>query len=729
MKKLLLIPIALLFSACTSQTVIETSTDPLSTLTAQVAQIPNSVLYETYWRHYLESPQSLKTLEAQQRYQGEMAAIESGQKTCTEVNWQEITQLNSISLLPHLSATECYESTGNNTQANHHQNIFNFIATGVLSTRRGDAFYSAYEIASWGDAEDLLGLSGYEVIDSYFEFAASRNGLYKIYNVRDPENSKVRKIYFDNTRFLHRLLEIKYPFAGLSDALYKKIIQPMAETDYAARHAIGQVQEAEGQFLQAEQSYLEAIGMGSISASISLGNLCLAGKSTKFTLNECAQLFVAAADQGLQEAKVILAYITQIGLGIETDTPLAKQLLASAAQAMNSGEAEYIMALLLSSFQYSESREEQVQHYLQASANHDYAPALFELAGFHLQGPSAQQDAFKRLLRRAAEQNFPPAQFYYGKYLLEVADENLSEEGMYYLQQAAEAGFPMALHLRGKIAENGLYQQRQDSQSALRDFEAAALRWHLPAQFRMGTLNTTGKILPTNHELAYGWYALCAKVNHLDCITSLGYASAKGAGVEQDYQRALKIYQYAAQQGSARASFNLGLLYQHGLGVERNLQQAIGYLKQAAEAGSVDAMNALGLLFLSLGEETGEQNYTDALTWFEHASKRNSMYGLFNQGRMYEQGLGVSKDQELALELYKSASELGHTGASLKLARAYSSGDLTNYNLKKALHFLKLASEQSGNSTIKRTLQRCQESQSCNELEIGELVSLLSKTE
>ncbi|QFT56562.1 SEL1-like repeat protein [Microbulbifer sp. THAF38] len=727
MKKLLILPTLFLLASCASQTAVQTPADPLQALTEQVAQAPDSVRYATYWSEYLKSPQPLRTLEAQDRYQSEMIELESGRKTCTEINWEEITLLNSISLLPHLSAAECYESAGNSDQANYHQNIFNFIATGILSSRRGDTFYSAYEIASWADAEDLLSMSGYEILDNYFEFAASRSGLYRVYNVRDPDSGKVRKIYFDNSRFLHRLLEIQYPFAGLSDSLYKSIIQPLAESDYAARHAVGQVQEAEGEFQQAEQTYLEAIGMGSLTANISLGNLCLEGNSTMFAVDECAQLFVAAADLGLQEGKILLAYITTIGLGIEVDTELARQLLASAAVTMLKGEAEYAMALLLASNQYNMPRTELAEHYLQLSAQQGYAPALLDLAGSHMIGKPGQEEIFADLISQAAEKNYPPAQFYYGKYLLEVAGNDQIQEGIHFLQQSAGAGFPAALYLRGRIAENGLYQQKEDEQSALRDFEKAALSWHHPAQFRMGVLNSTGKLVPTNHELAYGWYALCAKINNLECVTNLGYASAMGAGVEQDYHRAIKIYQYAAQQGSARASYNLGLLYQNGQGVEKDLHQARQYLTQAAEAGSTEAMNALGILYLNQSE--GTQDYAEALAWFERASKHHSMYGLYNQGRMYEQGLGVNKDQEQALELYKIASELGHTGASLKLARAYSSDELKEYDLQKALHFLTLASEQSGNNIVRETLLNCQKAQYCSELDIGKLVSLLSKAE
>jgi len=47
-------------------------------------------------------------------------------------------------------------------------------------------------------------------------------------------------------------------------------------------------------------------------------------------------------------------------------------------------------------------------------------------------------------------------------------------------------------------------------------------------------------------------------------------------------------------------------------------------------------MNALGLLYLNI-------------KWFEPAAENKSMYGYFNQARMYEEGLGVESSPAKAL--------------------------------------------------------------------------------
>ncbi|MFS1522841.1 tetratricopeptide repeat protein [Microbulbifer sp. 2304DJ12-6] len=724
MKKLFLILTALLLASCSAQAVKTAPEDPLMALTRQAAQSPGSVSFPTYWEAYLKSPQSLKTVTAQARYLEEMASVESGEKTCEAVNWQQITQQNTISLLPHLSATECYETLGKTELALFHQNIFTFIATGILSKHSGDTYYSAYEVASWGDAEDLLSLSGYEIVDSYFEFAESRNGLYRVYNVRTQNNNKVAKIYFDNSRFLHRLLAVEHPFAGLSDALYREILQPLADSDYAARQAVGQVYHAEGEFQKAEQAYLDAIGMGSVMANISLGKLCLAGESTRFSQSECAQLFVSASDHGLEEAKIMLAYMAYIGLGIKADPALADQLLDSAAVWMPAGQAEYEIALLLASAEFTSPREKLAQDFRQVSAAKGYPLALLALALAQLNADQKPLDEFEPLIQQAVDTHFPPAQFFYARYLLEKKGEHSVKTGLALLDKAASADFPPALNLRARIAEAGLFGRKIDTAQALRDYEGAAVRWYPPAQLHMGILNSTGRFMTTNHDIAYGWYALCAKADNLDCLTNLGYATALGTGVEQNYQRAVEIYQYAAAQGSARASYNLGQLYRLGQGVERNLEQAIDYFTQAAEGGSADAMNALGLIYLNSAPEF--QSYPTALSWFERAAENNSRYGYFNQAKMYEQGLGTENDQSRALAHYRKASDLGHDIASLRLAQAYNSGEAVDKDPKMAAHFLKLAAEQGNHGKIKRALAMCQESQNCIEQDLERLFGLLS---
>ncbi|MCO1335310.1 sel1 repeat family protein [Microbulbifer sp. OS29] len=720
MKKTLFASCVVFLASCASQPAWQPGNNHLSVLTEQIAAAPESVHYEDFWAAYLESPQPVSNIEVRDRYLGEVTAIESGKKTCEAVNWRSVANSNVLSLMPHLTAAECYESIGNTEQANYHQNIFQFIATGILSERSGDSSYSAYEVASWADAEDLLTLSGYEIIDSYFEFANSRNAIYRVYNVKGLDTSQISKVYFDNARFLHRLLDIQYPFAGTSDQLFTDVIQVLASSDYAARHAEGTAFHAEKQYAEAEEAYLDAIIMGSVSANLSLGSLCLNGKSLKFSRNECAQLFVAAADLGLEQAKVYLAYMSYLGLGLEADKNLAETLLASAAEHMPQGQAEYELYSYFASAQFAPVNQALAEQYLQASVNKSYPMAMFTQAIGYLQKDNYHQ--FEPLIQQAASAEFPPAQLLYASYLLEEKQDII--EGMTLLNKAAAAGHPPALYERARIAQRGQHDHKVDLNQAIKDYEAAALRDFLPAQLKMGAVHSKNLIADASPEIAYAWYLLCGRAGNIECITNMGYATEHGYGVEQDLSQSAELYKLAAQSGSAISSARLGTLYETGRGVEQNLDQALSYFTQAAEAGLTTAMNKLGLMYLDSSSVIN--SYTQALYWFEQAAQKNSKYGYFNQARMFEQGLGVDVNPDKALSLYKEASKLGHNIASLRVAEAYSQGESVGKNIQLVYHYLKLAAEQSNNQKIKQVIEGCTNTNSCNDNELQQVFSKLS---
>ncbi|WHI45359.1 hypothetical protein [Microbulbifer sp. VAAF005] len=722
MKKLIFAPIMYLLASCAGQTTIESGDNQIRLLTNQVASAPDTVAYEDFWFAYLESQQPVNNIAARDHYQSEMAAIESGQKACDAVDWKAVVNNNILSLMPHLTAAECYESVGQLEAANYHKNLFEFIATGILSGRSGEYGYSAFEVASWADAEDLLTISGYEIIDSYIEFANSRNAIYRVYNVREIGGNQVSKIYFDNARFLHRLLAIRYPFAGTSDQLYTDVIQVLASTDYAARHAEGTVFHAEGQYSQAEQAYLDAIVMGSISANISLGRLCLSEKTEKFSINECAQLFVAAADLGLQEAKVFLAYMAYMGLGIEQDEELAISLLSSAEQHLKKGQAEYELYSLFASEEFASINENRAKQLLQASANKNYPMASFTQAIGYLEQNNYYQ--FEQHIQKSSNSGFSPAQFFYASYLLEEKRE--ISEGMALLNEAAVAGNPAALYERGRIAQFGVHGEPINISQSIREYRAAAFRNHLPAQLKMGILNSKDIIADANPEIAYAWYLLCGRAGNLECITNMGYSAEHGYGVEKSPARAAELYRLAAEEGSANSSARLAGLYETGNGVYKDLEQAIYYYTQAAESGLASAMNKLGLIYLD-SENNDIKNYSKALYWFEQAANKNSKYGFFNQARMYEQGLGVEANLDRALSLYDEASKRGHGMASLKIAEAYSQGEPADQNINQMLHYLKLATEQSDDQQLQQILENCTGKKDCNVTHLKQFLSELSK--
>jgi hypothetical protein len=105
-----------------------------------------------------------------------------------------------------------------------------------------------------------------------------------------------------------------------------------------------------------------------------------------------------------------------------------------------------------------------------------------------------------------------------------------------------------------------------------------------------------------------------------------------GRGVARDFKEAEKWFSLAADQGSAWALMNLGLLYTHGGdGLPLDYGKAMDFFHKAADKGNADAQYDLG--------------------W------------------AYENGLGVPKDRQQAIEWYSKAAGKSHTLALRGLDR------------------------------------------------------------
>ena len=55
--------------------------------------------------------------------------------------------------------------------------------------------------------------------------------------------------------------------------------------------------------------------------------------------------------------------------------------------------------------------------------------------------------------------------------------------------------------------------------------------------------------------------------------------------MEKNIQKAVELYQKAAEQGHTRAQYNLGFCYENGTGVKQTIQKAVDLYQKAADQG------------------------------------------------------------------------------------------------------------------------------------------------
>jgi len=147
--------------------------------------------------------------------------------------------------------------------------------------------------------------------------------------------------------------------------------------------------------------------------------------------------------------------------------------------------------------------------------------------------------------------------------------------------------------------------------------------------------------------------------------------------------------QRLAEAGVAHAQFNLGLFHMYGrYGMRKDPVRAIAFFEMAARQGDIQAPYNLYLLFQERGE------LESSMKWLKHAADMadlNAQYFLANWLNVGNPFLGP--DQEKALRLWEAAAEKGHASASHNAGMAYLQGSGCEEDGRKAIRFLKIASD------------------------------------
>ena len=179
----------------------------------------------------------------------------------------------------------------------------------------------------------------------------------------------------------------------------------------------------------------------------------------------------------------------------------------------------------------------------------------------------------------------------------------------------------------------------------------------------------------------------------------LGRMEHAGEGAEQDYGKAFRWFQLAADSSHVHSNYCLAKMYYGGEGVPQNYYNAKYFYEQAAKGKDKYAYHALGKMF-DTGTGT-EQDYSKAAEWFLRASQENVPYADYRLGQMFSIGQGVEKDEELSQILYRKAldefieQEKRQPNASdeFRIANMYLKGLGVEPNPEEAVKWLELCCE------------------------------------
>ena len=80
-------------------------------------------------------------------------------------------------------------------------------------------------------------------------------------------------------------------------------------------------------------------------------------------------------------------------------------------------------------------------------------------------------------------------------------------------------------------------------------------------------------------------------------MVNLALLYEEGDGVQENLERALKLYERASELGDSDALNNFGLMYEEGRGVEMDIHKAIEYYEKAVEQNNAESMLNLGAIY------------------------------------------------------------------------------------------------------------------------------------
>ena len=176
-----------------------------------------------------------------------------------------------------------------------------------------------------------------------------------------------------------------------------------------------------------------------------------------------------------------------------------------------------------------------------------------------------------------------------------------------------------------------------------------------------------------------------------DAMNSVGRLFQVGQGVEQDHEAAIYWFTQAAEMGLDTAQYNLARHYDKGWGVPVDHALAVEWYSKSAAQGYDRAQLAMGIKLVK-GEGI-DTNLQAAREWYLLAAQNGNRAAQFNLGTMLRKGQGGEANPVEAVYWYRRSASQGYAWAQLRLADALAQGNGTSKDTVAAYAWYVLAAE------------------------------------
>lgn len=217
-----------------------------------------------------------------------------------------------------------------------------------------------------------------------------------------------------------------------------------------------------------------------------------------------------------------------------------------------------------------------------------------------------------------------------------------------------------------------VYTGNKNDYSARQFFELRmeARRGNPQALRELGMMYLNGAGVRQNYNKAHRLIERAAELGSGVAKSDLAGIHFLGEGVKQDDEQAF----YWAQQSTqvSVSAYIVGVVHLEGRVVQQDYKQAFYWLKKAAELGHEDAFDVVGDMY-RVGQGV-KQDYEQAFYWLKKAAERGKALPARIVGILYLRGVGVKQDFDKALYWLNKAIEFGDIEAFGLIAKMYQEG-------------------------------------------------------
>lgn len=330
---------------------------------------------------------------------------------------------------------------------------------------------------------------------------------------------------------------------------------------------------------------------------------------------------------------------------------------------------------------------------LEAKAAKGDGEAAFELSKWYADD-EATRDKSLEWVKKAAELNYPEAQFAMGYFLTNGLGFPKDErQGFEYYLKAANQGNPAAQASVGdEYLLGGLV--KKDEKEALRWYQLSAKQDFATAVNNIGTFYLNGQGgLPKDSQKAMEWHVRAAFLNSPMAQNTVGINYAAGYGVEKNLPEAFAWMWIAASGDDPNAQENIlhlakEITYEQFLQAQKRIQKIVALQKEGKQEPPIGPRPSVN------DDQAGQKLAEEFQTQLSKAQK-GDVQAQYQVAQAYALGKGVKQSFKEAFPWCQKAAESGLAEAQFSLAQTYRIGDdFVQPNLPEAVRWYKKAAEQ-----------------------------------